>query len=344
MTFIGRLKDQLFLELAVIVAMGAFWFFLIQPASAQQAFKYKYFAFTAMGNPMTKLLVDFSKEAKELTKNQLDIRVYPQGELPYQPSDAVDISSKGLVDLANAEISYVAGEVPIAPLISLPLLVTSKEEALKAGKVFMPRLDKAIQEKYNAKLLWWYTWPNRKIIGKGDVPKSLADLKGKKIRFPGPIGSEFLSRLGMVPVNINPGDVQVAIQRGTLDGTSGAYVFLESSKWHEFCNWGYEIECGAVYNLSLMNKTSYDKLTPEIKKVLNELGDKYRIKSTDFGYTAEDKSKENFQKAGLKFVKPSDKDLELAREKILPFWNEWTNGKGPVAVDALKEIRQTIGR
>ncbi len=344
MAFIRGLKSQFFLSTTVFMAVGTFSLFIADPAWSQQAFKYKYFAFTAMGNPMTRLLVDYTKEAKEATKNQLDIRVYPQGELPYQPSDAVDISSKGVVDLANGEVSYIAGEIPIAPLISLPLLVRSKEEALKAGKPFMARLDKAIQEKYNAKLLWWFTWPNRKIIGKGKVPQSLADLKGKKIRFPGPIGSEFLSRLGMVPVNINPGDVPVAIQRGTLDGTSGAYVFLQSSKWHEFCNWGYEIECGAVYNLTLINKNAYEKLSPEMKNVLSDLGNKYQAKCTDFGYSLEDRSRENFQKSGITFVKPTEKDFEVAKEKILPFWNEWSNSKGAPAVEALKEIRQAVGR
>jgi len=173
MTLFRRFKRQFFSSMRVVMVVGAFSLFIAHPSWSQQTLKYKYFAFTPMGNPMTQLLVDYSRELKELTKNQLDIRVYPQGELPYQPSDAVDISSKGLVDLANAEISYIAGEIPIAPLISLPLLVRSKEEALKAGKPFMVRLDKAIQEKYNAKLLWWYTWPNRKIIGKGEVPKSL---------------------------------------------------------------------------------------------------------------------------------------------------------------------------
>ena len=180
MRLIRGFERQDFLKRRVVMVVGAFCLFIVHPAWSQQPFKYKYFAFTAMGNPMTQLLVDYSKEVKEATKNQLDIRVYPQGELPYQPSDAVDISSKGLVDLANAEVSYIAGEIPIAPLISLPLLVRSKEEALRAGKPFMLRLDKAIQEKYNAKLLWWWTWPNRKIIGKGEVPKSLADLKGKR--------------------------------------------------------------------------------------------------------------------------------------------------------------------
>ena len=340
-----RFGKEFFLKIAPILMVGVFCLFISKPAWSQsQIYKYKYFGFTALGNPVTQFLIDFSKEAKDLTKNQLDIKVYASGELPYQPSDVASITSKGLVELGNAEISYLAGEVPISPLLSLPLLVSSKEESLKAGKIFISHLDKAIQEKYNTKILWWYGWPPRKILGKGEPPKFLADLKGKKIRFPGPIGSEFLIRLGMTPVNIPPGEVAIALQRGTLDGTSGAYVFLEGTKWYELCNWGYEIDCGGVFNLTLINKNAYEKLPSDIKSVLNNLGDKYVNKCNEFGYTLEDKSKENFQKFGLKFVKPTAKDIEQAREKILPFWDEWTKSKGPTAVEILKEVRQALGK
>ena len=344
MTCIRRLNRQFFLKSAVVIMIGVLSLFFTHSASAQQTFKYKYFSFTPMASFGTQFLVQFAKEAKELSKNRLDIRVYPQGELPYQPTDAIDISSKGLVELANTEVSYAAGAVPLAPLVSFPLLVNSMEEALKVGRVFMPHLDKAIQEKYNAKLLWWYTWPNRKILGKGEVPKSLADMKGKKIRFPGPIGSEFLTRLGMVPVNLPPGDIAVALQRGTLDGTSGAYVYIDSFKWYELCNWGYEIKCGAVYNLTIMNKAAYEKLPPDLKKILDDLAEKYQVKCAEFGYDREDKTKEKFQKAGIVFVEPSEKDLAFAKEKILPFWDEWAQSKGPAAVQALKEVRQVLGQ
>jgi TRAP-type C4-dicarboxylate transport system substrate-binding protein len=315
------------------------------PATSwSQTNNWKYYGFTALRNPVTQLMVDFAKEAKTLTKGQIDIKVFSRGELPYTPGDAVAIASKGLVQLANTEVSYIAGEVPISPLISMPLMVRTKDEALKAGHIFIPYLDKAIQEKYNAKILWWYAWPPRKIIGKGAAPKSLADLKGKKFRFPGPIGSEFLVRLGMVPVNINPGDVATALQRGTLDGTSGAYVYLQATKWYEVCNWAYDIDAGGVFNLTLINKDVYDKLPADLKKTLDELAKKYINKATDLGFQLEDKAVANFKKSGIKFVEPSPADLALAKEKIVPFWSQWASQKGPRAVEALKKVRQAIGK
>ncbi len=309
-----------------------------------QSTAWKYYGFAATRNPVTQFLFDFAKEAKQVTKGRIDIRVYPQGELPYQPSDAASITSKHLVDMANAEVSYLAGEVPVAPLISMPLMLAAKEEASKAGEIFMPYLDKVIQEKYNARILWWYAWPPRKIIGQGKPPQSLADLSGKKIRFPGPIGSEFLVRLGMVPVNINPGDVATALQRGTLDGTSGAYIFLEGTKWYELCQWGYEIDAGGVFNITIINKDVYDRLPSELQDVLQNLGRKHRNIATELGYRLEEASRQKFEKSGIKFVKPSAADIEQARQKITPFWTEWASAKGPEALEVLKQVRQAVNK
>jgi TRAP-type transport system periplasmic protein len=334
-------RDFLRTMVFALSAYGALSLCIPAPSWAQ-AYKWKYYGFTALRNPVTQLMVDFAKEAKELTKGQLDIRVYPQGELPYEPGDAVSITSKGLVEMANTEVSYIAGDIPVSPLASMPLMVDTKEEAYKTGKIFIPYLDKVIQEKYDAKILWWYGWPPRKIMGKGEAPAKLADLAGKRFRFPGPIGAEFLVRLGMVPVNINPGDVPTAIERGTLDGTAGAYVYLAATKWYQQCNWAYEIDSGGVFNLTLINKDVYDKLPADMRTALDKLGAKYTNKGTDLGYFLEGKSKASFEKFGIKIVRPSPGEIEEARAKIIPFWNEWAKSKGPGAVAVLQQIRQAI--
>ena len=48
--------------------------------------------------------------------------------------------------------------------------------------------------------------------------KSLADLKGLKFRIPGLAGA-VLSRLGVVPQQIAPGDIYPALEKGTIDAT-----------------------------------------------------------------------------------------------------------------------------
>ncbi len=48
--------------------------------------------------------------------------------------------------------------------------------------------------------------------------KSLADLKGLKMRIPG-MGGEIMARLGVVPQTLAGGDVYPALERGTIDAT-----------------------------------------------------------------------------------------------------------------------------
>ncbi len=48
--------------------------------------------------------------------------------------------------------------------------------------------------------------------------KSLADLKGLKMRIPG-IGGQIMARLGAVPQTLAGGDIYPALERGALDAT-----------------------------------------------------------------------------------------------------------------------------
>ena len=104
------------------------------------------------------------------------------------------------------------------------------------------------------------------------------------------------------------------------------------------------MDSGGVFNLTQINKDAYEKLPFDVKNVLKDLGNKYITRGTELGYQLEDKSKANFEKFGIKFVKPSAADLEQSREKIVPFWNEWAKSKGPGAVEVLKQIRQAVGK
>ncbi|WP_333840001.1 TRAP transporter substrate-binding protein [Pelomicrobium sp.] len=73
--------------------------------------------------------------------------------------------------------------------------------------------------------------------------KSLADLKGLKMRIPG-IGGEIMARLGVVPQTLAGADVYPALERGTIDATEwvGPYDdeklgFYKVAKFYYYPGW-----------------------------------------------------------------------------------------------------------
>src|SRR4030067_365760 len=78
-----------------------------------------------------------------------------------------------------------------------------------AGEVLARRLDQITQGRLQLRV---FAGGFRKEI------KSLADLKGVKMRIPG-IGGEIMAQLGVVPQTLAGGDIYPALERGALDAT-----------------------------------------------------------------------------------------------------------------------------
>ncbi len=100
--------------------------------------------------------------------------------------------------------------------------------------------------------------------------RSVADLKGLKMRIPG-LGAEVLKRAGGTPVNLPGGEIFTALQTGAIDATEwvGPYNDLAFGLhtvakhcyypgWHEP---GSVLEC-------LINKSAYDALPADLQAVV----------------------------------------------------------------------------
>ena len=62
--------------------------------SADNISKWKYYQITPPLHHDAKTMREFASDVKKLTKNELQITVYSRGELPYKPTEAVNIITK----------------------------------------------------------------------------------------------------------------------------------------------------------------------------------------------------------------------------------------------------------
>jgi len=127
------------------------------------------------------------------------------------------------------------------------------------------------------------------------------DLKG--LRFRGqPNYAAMFRHYGIAGVNIAPPEVYTALERGTVQGYGWPLWGIEDFGWDKLTK--IRIDPG-FYNVTvnvLMNKSKYDSLTAEQKKVLDDAV--VWFEQDDLRYT-EQKSKDTLasqQKAGIKVV------------------------------------------
>ncbi len=106
-------------------------------------------------------------------------------------------------------------------------------------------------------------WFNREI-------NSMADIKGLKMRIPGP-GGEILQRAGGTPTNIPGAELFTALQTGTIDAAEWvgpyndlAFGLFRAAKYYYYPGWqepGSGLEC-------MINQAAWESLPPDLQAIV----------------------------------------------------------------------------
>lgn len=213
-----------------------------------------------------------SKTVKAMSGGKFEISVHPAGEL--MPAfGVVDALQGDTIEMAQSAAYYFTGKNPIfAFSCAVPFGLTARQnEAWKEYGNGRKLLD-AFFAQYNfrtasagntgTQMGGWF----RKEI------KSVADLKGLKMRMGGGLFGEAMAKLGVVAQNMPAGDLYQALEKGTLDATEfvGPYDdaklgFNKVAPFYYYPGWW---EGGADLEFFINNK-AYAKLSNENKAILD---------------------------------------------------------------------------
>ena len=171
----------------------------------------------------------------------------------------------GVVDLANSTAAYTASLVPEG----LALNYTDKKMADLRKDGTMEFLNSLYLEKglyYFAKTgegIQYHIFSNK--------PIDRADLTGLKIRI-APIFRDFFTKLGASVVQMPPGEVYTALERGVVDGYGWPLLGIFDNGWHEKTKYRidpgfYSLELGIVFSAA-----TWKKLTPAQRAFLEKQG------------------------------------------------------------------------
>lgn len=314
-----------------------------QPAAAQT--KWDLYAFTGVTHPITLRYKMFADEVKKATDGKIEILVRPAGELPFKATELVKATSSGQVQLAAAYQGFVSGEVPIASIASLPFLVRTAAELEKVW----PLIDKAttpVFAKRGVKTLFWHTWPEQNIFGKGKPIKTIADFNGRKIRSTDGKQAEMLKQLGAASVSLTTAEVPVAMERGVAEGFLTAAFNVTGAKWYEFTEWAWmgDVHIGGPDYL-IMNVAAYDKLPADVKAKLDETAAAFAPKMRAMNIGDEKGAIEDLKtKHNVAVYVPPKEVIDELTNKMKPYWDSWAKQHGPETEALLKDIRTALGK
>lgn len=159
-----------------------------------------------------------AKRLEQITQGKFQMRVFAGGEI-VPGLQVLDAVQDGTIECGHsASYYYVGKNKAFAFDCAVPFGLTARQQnswMVSGGGL---KLTRELFKEHNilnfpggntgTQMGGWF----RKEI------KSLADLKGVKMRIPG-IGGEIMARLGVVPQTLAGGDIYPALERGALDAT-----------------------------------------------------------------------------------------------------------------------------
>ena len=217
--------------------------------------------------------VTMANTVKALSGGKFEISVHAGGEL--MPAFGnVDALQQGSLEMGQTAPYYFTGKDSIFAFgCAVPFGLTARQMDAWMEHGNGRKLMDAFYAKYNMKSFsagntgtqmgGWY----RKEI------KSVADLKGLKMRMGGGLFGEAMAKLGVIPQNMPAGDVYSALEKGTLDATEFVGPFddekLGFNKVAPFYYYPGWWEGGAELEF-FVNTKAYDALSAENKAILEE--------------------------------------------------------------------------
>lgn len=280
-----------------------------------------------------------AERVAEETGGDLTITIHLGKTLQISSEDITQATGDGIVDFA-ADF-FFSGNVPIARVLNLPMLIENDEEWNKAYAAMEPILTDAFAQQ-NTVLLGGYRYPQQVLFTTFQMA-SLDDMSGHKIRVTSPEQGRFVEEFGGAPITLSGSEVPTSLERGVIDGVLTASAG-GAKNWHEFLPYNYRFAVNYGNSVIIANTDAFEALDAEDQEALRKIVTEEGQAITAEFLTDEEAQKTSQAEAGMTITEAGEGDAAIAREKLAPFWESWAEENGPDYVEALARVREAIGK
>lgn len=286
------------------------------------------------------LALRFKEIVEKASEGRYKVDIFPGGQLGDEQKMIKD-ARRGSIDGAVVAINNVTPFAKKLGVLTLPYLLQSFDDAVKAttGDLGNKWRNILVKEAGVHVLGWGYS--NFRVLTNSKKPvKTLADLKGLKIRVPkNAIMIETWKALDAEPVPMAWPETFTALQQKVVDGQDNPHVVNYTMKFYEVQN--YTSECHYLFSLQplLFGEKFFQSLSPEDQAMFTRAGIEAQQYNLLFSVAGAETAKQNMIKEGVAYNEIEDEDQwsKIAMEKVWPKFYDTVGGK-PAVDDVVKAL------
>ncbi len=271
----------------------------------------------------------FCEKVEALSNGEIEFDYYHSAQL-YGGKEEFAAVSRGEVDMSIPHDTYHTGEVPELGITSLPFLFDDLDQAMYMLDIGLKDMIAPIlEEKQNCILLGWAAVDPYQLYSKDPI-ETVDDIKGKVWAISGTPAAKAIEEIGGSTTMMSSGELYLALQTGTIDGTLRPLLTGVGRKLDEVSNYLTLVPRFQAWgDMLIINKDKGNRLSPELQDVM-------RKAARDWEYQVYYQSKMYIQDAVKKLVDRgmdvsylSDVEMEKFREKIKPVYEWWISEQVP---------------
>lgn len=207
----------------------------------------------------------------EVSGGDLTLQVFT-GEAVLPAAAHLSGLSDGIVDMTYHAGTYTPSELPEDNVLAILGIGLQDNTVVAAAVSDFYMNDPAMQamfERHNIVFLGGYATPPYILMCRDKV-ETLAEIRGKRIRMPGAIHSEWAERVGAVPVSVPSTEMFTGIERGQLDCAANAANDLRSRSLWDVAKHVTTIDLGSYFSgwLHAMNADRWRGLSEGQRRAL----------------------------------------------------------------------------
>jgi TRAP-type C4-dicarboxylate transport system substrate-binding protein len=318
-------------------------------AQAQEVtLRFQHFVSPNSANPRH-FIEPWAEKIEAESAGRIKVEIYPFMQLGGTAPEQFDMIVDGVIDGGWFVPGYQAGRFPETEALELPFISPkSAEEASIASWQFTQKY--LMDDFADVHVLATFMHGRGIVHMKGEAPKTVEDLQGKKLRGPSRTAILLLDKLGAEPLGLPVPQFPEALSKGVLDGGVITWEMAPSLKLDELTDSHLDVAGdNSLYNLFFvwaMNKDIYESLPDDLRAVIDAnsgaMASAWAGRAYDMG---DDWGRQSMVDAGNEIATLSDAEtgkIKALGDEVIAEWIADLDGKGYAGAQLVEDARAFV--
>lgn len=282
-------------------------------------------------------LQGFADDVEKASAGKLKITVHANASL-FKANEIKRAVQSGQTAAGEFILSGAANENPLFGVDSIPFLATSYADAHKLHDASRPALEKLLASQ-GLKLLYAVPWPPQSLYSINPV-RTLADLKGTRMRAYNPATSRIAELVGASPVTVQLAELPQALATGAVHNFLTSSASGVDSKLYEHVKNFYGVAAWLPRNAVVVNQKSFDALDKATQGAVLKAAADAEARGWK---TSEQKDGEYLRELAAKGMKIDaaaeglKRELKAVGERMTADWLASAGAEGKAVIDAYRK-------